>query len=205
MIYTNVTIYNFPPQTNWKRHVKIISFNFTHLSFGFNAAILDSKLRTTDPKQCNGSTPCVWPTMLLAAKCGASSSTPSAKPTCGQRCCWLPSVALVVLPLHPLRNDHFCRNPKPLLIIHPNIKKYQRNNDFMIWLQTPTVFWLCGRKYQRINDFMIWLQTPTVFSLCDKIISHSYLVYMRLVILGRQKYKQHSQWCLSWVPFRLKR
>jgi len=40
---------------------------------------------------------------------------------------------------------------------------------------------------------VIWLQTPTVFWLCGRIISHSYLVYMGLVILGRQKYKQHSQ------------
>jgi len=37
------------------------------------------------------------------------------------------------------------------------------------------------------------IQTPTVFWLCSRTISLSYLVYMGLVILGTQKYIQHSQ------------
>lgn len=37
MKYIHVTIYDFPVQTNWKRHVKIIFLNFTYLSFGFHA------------------------------------------------------------------------------------------------------------------------------------------------------------------------
>ena len=38
--------------TNWRRNVRIISFNFTHLSFGFNVAMLNRKWRTNNPKQC---------------------------------------------------------------------------------------------------------------------------------------------------------
>jgi hypothetical protein len=43
MKYIHVTIYNFPLQTNWKRYVKIIFLNFTYLSFGFHAAMLNRK------------------------------------------------------------------------------------------------------------------------------------------------------------------
>ena len=51
---------------------------------------------------------------------------------------------------------------------------------------------LVQRKQDKIQR-VIWLQTPTVFWLCSRTISLSYLVYMGLAILGRQKYIQHSQ------------
>jgi hypothetical protein len=97
----------------------------------------------------DGSAPGVWPTMLLAAKRGAGSTTLLNPTMCGQRCCWLTSVALVVPPLYPTKTAisvanntsvapliplliklpniknirRFCRPPIPLLIQHPNIKK----------------------------------------------------------------------------------
>jgi len=40
---------------------------------------------------------------------------------------------------------------------------------------------------------VIWLQTATIYCLCGRTISLSCLVYMGLVILGSQKYIQHSQ------------
>jgi len=40
---------------------------------------------------------------------------------------------------------------------------------------------------------VIWLQNSTIFLSCVGTISCSSLVYMGLVILGRQKYIQHSQ------------
>ena len=49
MKYTHVIIYNFPPQTNCKRHVKIISLTFTYLSLGFKAPILNRKRGNSDP------------------------------------------------------------------------------------------------------------------------------------------------------------
>jgi hypothetical protein len=44
---------------------------------------------------------------------------------------------------------------------------------------------------------VIWLQTPTVFWLGGGIISFSYSVYTGLMMLGRLKYIQQSHWCLS--------
>jgi len=39
---------------------------------------------------------------------------------------------------------------------------------------------------------MIWLQTRSIFWLCGGTISLSYLAYMGLVTLGKHKYIQHS-------------
>jgi len=55
-----------------------------------------------------------------------------------------------------------------------------------------------GRGYQPgINilwmRLQIWLQTSTVFWLGGGTISLSYLMYMGLMMLGRQKYIQQSQ------------
>jgi len=47
---------------------------------------------------------------------------------------------------------------------------------------------------------MIWLQTPTVFWLGGGTISLSCWIYMGLMILGRQKYIQHSH-CLCRIPW----
>jgi hypothetical protein len=46
MKYIHVTIYNVPLQTNLKRHVKIIFFNFAYLSFGFHVAMMNRKRET---------------------------------------------------------------------------------------------------------------------------------------------------------------
>jgi len=49
MKYIHVTIYTFPFQTNWKRHVKIIFLNFTYLSFCFHAAMTNRKRKYIIP------------------------------------------------------------------------------------------------------------------------------------------------------------
>jgi hypothetical protein len=56
------------------------------------------------------------------------------------------------------------------------------------------------------DDKVIWLQTPTVFWLRGGNISFicSMYSYMGLVMLGRQKYTQQNHQCLSRLPFRLR-
>ena len=51
---------------------------------------------------------------------------------------------------------------------------------------------------------MIWLHTPTLFWLGGGIISISSWMCMGLKMLGRQKYTQQNHSCLSWVPLRLR-
>jgi hypothetical protein len=49
---------------------------------------------------------------------------------------------------------------------------------------------------------VIWLQNPSIFWLCGRTICLIYLGYMGLVIFGRDKYVQYRKSCLSWVPLR---
>jgi hypothetical protein len=51
---------------------------------------------------------------------------------------------------------------------------------------------------------VVWLQTPTVFWVGGWTISLSYSRYMGLVMLGRHKYTQQNHKCLSQVPLRLR-
>jgi hypothetical protein len=73
---------------------------------------------------------------------------------------------------------------------------YRGNNNFKKGYQPRTNI----VKMRRV----IWLQTAAEFWLSGASISLSCLMYMGLMMLGRQKYTQQNHQCLSRMPLRLR-
>jgi hypothetical protein len=79
--------------------------------------------------------------------------------------------------------------------LHPRMQATKQQNATGLELFLNIVLLYCVS--------LICLQTPIVFWLGGGIISSSYWIYIRSMMLGRQKYTQHNHCYLSQVPVRL--